>query len=161
MKRFIGFLLFLTVVVVALVYFYPTINRYFTVQIDDVSYFSFSYTTGLIKDTTVLYKVECNEDGKDCTATIKLRGVAEEDAKKTLVDSNFMRKLRNVLVDHNVGKWNNFYKSNSRTLDGDKFTLDVKMINGKKIQAHGYMKWPNNYGVVKDEFDNLFKDLLN
>ena len=160
MRRFIAFLIFLSVVVVGLLYFYPTIKRYFAVQIDDVSYFSFSYTTGLIKDTTVLYKVECNDEGKECTATVKRRGIAEEDAYKTLVDSNFMRKIRNVLVDHNVGKWNNFYKTNSHRLDGDSFTMDIKMINGETIQAHGYMKWPNNYGIVKDEFDKIFKDLL-
>lgn len=159
MKRIISFLIVTLVITVALIYYYPTLVRYFSVHIDEVTSFSFSYTTGLIKDTTVLYTAVCEDNG-ECNAKVKLRGIADEDAVEVAVDKNFMRKIRNILEDNEVSKWNNYYETNTHALNGDEFTLKVEMANGDKITAYGYMKWPNNYGTVKTEFDNLFKDLV-
>lgn len=159
MKKFIGFLIFVAIIGIGVVAYYPAIVRYFTVPVDEVDYFKFKYTAGYSKDTSIIYAAECNQDDV-CVATVKLRGVAEEHAPKVDVDRAFMRKIRDIIEENEVNKWNGFDKTNSRSIKGDAFSIDIRMANNRKIFARGYMKWPKNYSAVREQFDQLFKDLV-
>ena len=154
MKNFIIFLLVAAVIGAACFYAWPIVKKMGRVKISDINYFEYTYTVGYEKDSNVAYKIECNSNNT-CTATVKLKGMAQEDEIVQLVDDHFMTKLEHILIDHNVGDWNGFYKINKRILDGDSFTMKVKMNNNKKIEAHGYMSWTNHYGEAKDEIDKL------
>ena len=146
-------------VIAAVVYYYilPVLNK--PVEVDDISYFSFTYTTGYDVNAYVAYTVECSSE--KCTARVKLNGAEEDEAVIKDVDQEFLDKIKEIIVENHVEKWNGFNKSNKRIMDGNSFTLKVIMKNNQKIDAYGYMKWPNNYGTVSEQFDGLFGSLAN
>ena len=45
-------------------------------------------------------------------------------------------------------------------MDGNSFSLTVRMKNDDYISATGYMMWPKNYSNVKSELDNIFKNCV-
>ena len=138
-------------------YYLPTLKK--TVEIDDVTAFNFTYTTGYGADNYVSYSVECKSDG--CVAKVKPQRTIEINAVIVNVDDAFLGRLRKIIEDNDVGSWNGFNKSNQHVLDGNSFDLKIIMKNEKSIKAYGYMKWPDNYNKVASEFDNLFMSLVN
>ena len=157
MKKFLGSVAIIVCVVGVVVYLLPYVKNLGKVKVDDITYFRYNYTIGYELNSNVSYLITCKDI---CTATIKLKGVPEEDAVVKDLDSEFMEQLKRILMNYKVEKWNGFYKVNKHVLDGDSFALEVKMANNKKIEAYGYMKWPDHYGEVREEIDALFMSLL-
>ena len=137
-------------------YIIPALNK--PVEVDDISNFSFSYSTGYEMNAYVSYTVECSSD--KCIAKVKLNDVEEDEAVYKDVDQAFLDKIKEIITTNHVEKWNGFNKSNKRFSDGNSFSLKVMMKNKQKIEAYGYMKWPNNYGTVLEQFDSLFGSLV-
>lgn len=129
-----------------------------SVEIGEFKYFKFSYSTGYAMNSSVSYAVRL--EGNKYYATIKLDGVSEEDAVIVEVDDNTIDKIINVLKKYHVEKWNGFNKSNKHVMDGNSFSLTVRMKNDDYISATGYMMWPKNYSNVKSELDNIFKNCV-
>lgn len=129
------------------------------VEIKDIDYFSFSYTNGYAINSNVLY--ELNYKDYKYIAIIKPNEVSEEDKKTVVVKEDTIKRIEDVLKKYNVQNWNNFSKFDKNVLDGDSFTLNIKLKNGQTISANGYMKWPKNYNEVKNELDIIFMELYN
>ncbi len=129
------------------------------VEIKDIDYFSFSYTNGYAINSNVLY--ELNYKDYKYIAIIKPNEVSEEDKKTVVVKEDTIKRIEDVLKKYNVQNWNNFSKFDKNVLDGDSFTLNIKLKNGQTINANGYMKWPKNYNEVKNELDIIFMELYN
>ena len=70
-----------------------------------------------------------------------------------------LERIEKVLKDNHVEKWNGFNKNDKNVLDGDSFSMSITTREGEEIDAHGYMKWPTNYGEVKTELDKIFEDI--
>lgn len=128
-----------------------------TIQIKDVTSFSFRYTTGDMINSSVEYTLVC-ENGV-YTATIKPDGVSADDRKSYVVDKVFADKLSHFLRGQRVGDWNGFDKSDKHIMDGDSFSLFIEMSGETLVSARGYMKWPKNYGAVKEGIEAMFEEL--
>ena len=74
----------------------------------------------------------------------------------------FANEVINILNKYNVTSWDGFNKSDRNVLDGDSFSFSLRYDEDKEVDAHGYMRYPNNYRDVKQElidiFTNYYKD---
>ena len=61
------------------------------------------------------------------------------------------------MTKYNVNKWDGFNKSDKNVLDGNSFSFSYSNTDNKSIEAHGYMKWPNNYREFRDEIKALYE----
>ncbi|MBP3799453.1 MAG: hypothetical protein ILA19_00590, partial [Bacilli bacterium] len=92
--------------------------------------------------------------------TIKLDNVAPEDADKIEINNTILENVLAILNKYQVKNWNGFNKSDSNVLDGNSFNMSITEKDETHISAHGYMMWPENYREVKQELDELFKNIL-
>ena len=76
-------------------------------------------------------------------------GQAEENVPVIETDKAFLEKIDQIIEKNNVAKWNGYHMSARDVLDGDGFSLSIKMDNGQKISAGSYMAWPDGYGAFK------------
>lgn len=126
-----------------------------SVKIEEINSFTLSYTVGTTANANVYCNLARNEEGY--IANFKPANVADEEEKEFVVDESFVLKLKQLLIENNVGKWNGFNKSSKIVLDGDRFYLSVRMENGTDITARGYMEFPENYSVVARGVTDLFE----
>jgi len=127
------------------------------VTISNIKSFHFSYSTGNMINASVSYDLKCDND--IFIATIKPDGVAIEDAIKIEVTNEQMKKLEDILKKYHVEKWNGFDKVDKNVLDGNSFSLSIRMKDNSYISAYGYMKWPKNYSEVSNELGEFFAKL--
>ncbi len=80
------------------------------------------------------------------------------DVKKT-VDGKYLDRLADIINENEVVKWDGFDRSDNGVLDGGGFVLKITYDDGKTIEAHGYMMFPDNYDVVSDKFEELFSEI--
>ena len=126
------------------------------VKIENIKRFRFNYSVGYHMNGSYAYEI--NYDGSHYIASIKKDGVAEEDAKMVIISKKDVKRVENVLVKYKVNKWNGFDKVDKNVLDGDSFSLYVTFDDDTSIDAHGYMRYPENYGKVKGELDSIFNE---
>ena len=124
--------------------------------ISTIKKMEYSYTSGMTVDGYSRYSIEC---GDKCIATIKPVNVSQDDAKKVKLTDEVVKELENLLKKYKVDKWDGFNKHDPNVLDGRSFNLYIEMKDGQNISASGYMKWPDNFGEVAKELDNIFERL--
>ena len=129
------------------------------VEIKDIVYFHFSYSNGYMANAHIIYNLDY--DNGRYTVSIKPHGIPDEE--KVVVDEpiGFRDKLKEIMIKYDISKWNGFKKYAKDVLDGDDFSLHVKMVDDNMIEADGYMMWPENYRMVRDELDKLFMEIYN
>ena len=125
-------------------------------EITTIKRLYFTYTNGYAINSYVIYELNCDDK---CTVKIKPLGEDEEDAKEYNISKKDLERIEKVLKDNHVEKWNGFNKNDKNVLDGDSFSMSITTREGEEIDAHGYMKWPTNYGEVKTELDKIFEDI--
>ena len=125
-------------------------------EITTIKRLYFTYTNGYAMNSYVTYELNCDDK---CTVKIKPLGEDEENAKEYNVSKKDLERIEKVLKANNVEKWNGFNKNDKNVLDGDSFSMSITTREGEEIDAHGYMKWPTNYGEVKTELDKIFEDI--
>ena len=101
------------------------------------------------------------KDGK-YEAEIKQYGEPEENLRKYTIEKKKVEELEKSLNETNIYKWKGFDKNDKNVLDGDSFSFNMWLGEGKEkkeIDAHGYMKWPVDYanikGIICDWFDSI------
>ncbi len=124
-------------------------------QLHHVESFSFFYSTGTMINAFARYKLTREKTGV-YTVTICPDGVDPEDTVTMTVDDSFVQRLLKILRQYHVGYWNGFNKSNRYVKDGNSFSLNVSLQNGRSIDSHGYMRWPKHYKEVRASFNELF-----
>ena len=127
-------------------------------NIEDIVSFSFFYTKGYAINSDVRYELDCKDK---CIAIIKQYGKSEEESVEVEIDSDILNKIIDVLNKYDVIKWDGFHKNDKGVLDGDSFSLHFTYNQEKKVSASGYMMWPENYSEVRNELDNIFKEIEN
>ena len=127
-------------------------------EITNFEYMHFHYSTGNMMYSYVNYDIDKNEDGK-FIAKIKPNDIPDEEAKEVEVDEDTLNKVIEVLNEYDVLSWDKFNKSDKNVLDGNSFSLYMKIDDKNSVEASGYMEWPKNYGNVKGELDDIFKKL--
>ena len=127
------------------------------VEISNIKYLSFSYSKGYAVNSYIRYSLDCKKDGY--IAEIKPYGIDDDEKITVSVSDDVVSKLVDVLKKYDVSSWNGFNKNNKNVLDGDSFSLYVRMDNDDTIEASGYMMWPKNYSDVRDSIDSIFMDI--
>ena len=127
-------------------------------DIKDIKSFHFSYSTGNYIYGSVSYEIKVEDE--EYILSIKPDGVEEEKSTKIEIDEMAVKNVLNILNKYNVKSWNGFDKSDMDVLDGNSFSMSLTEKDGTNTSAHGYMMWPDNYHEVRDELDELFKNIL-
>lgn len=126
-------------------------------NIHDIKKFHFSYTVGYHNEASIEYEVECNDK---CSLKYKGEGITSENASIYEFDKDKLKELESILNKYKVGRWNGFNKSDHNVLDGNSFSLSIKMNNDESVSASGYMKWPKHYKEVKEELVTFFRTII-
>ncbi len=130
-------------------------------DIKDVKSFRFSYSSGNMMNSYTVYEMSL-KDGK-YIARYKPHMIPEKLALEIEVDKGFADKLADIMKNNNVGSWDGFSRSAKNVLDGDSFGFSASFGDKGSISAHGYMKYPANYGkfsgAVQGAFCSLFEEL--
>lgn len=121
-----------------------------------VKSFFFTESNGSDPDSRTLYELD-REDGV-YTATVKPEGVKDEDTLITEVGEDFVERLEVILTDHEIERWNG-YDESADVLDGIGFVLRVILTDETRIEASGYMEWPEGYNPFAADVHQLFLDL--
>lgn len=157
MKKRIG-LIILFILIIALI---GVISMYIfngkKKEISSINKLHLSYSNGYMMDANTIYDIEKKED--KYFVTIKPHLIPEEKSQTVELDKKTINKIIDILNKNEVYKWDGFNKSDKYVLDGDSFSFWVYMEDGKEIHASGYMKWPENYGNVRDELTNILGSL--
>lgn len=132
------------------------------ITIENTKYFRFYYSVGYHYNGSYLYDLELN-DGKYYIG-YKIDGISDEDKLIKEISKDTLLELESILTKHNIYKWNGFDKSDNDVLDGDSFSLYYKKENDEKIDATGYMMYPDGYKEFRDDihifYEELFKNEL-
>ena len=128
------------------------------ISLDNLEYFSFSYSEGDEVDSNIIYEINKKDD--KFIADIKPLGISKDDSKKIEISEDVIKQIENILNNYNVSLWNGYSKHDINVLDGDSFNFSI-YTKEEKLNASGYMMWPNNYANVKEKLDNIFNDLYN
>ena len=129
------------------------------IYIKDIKYLHYTGTTGTAINAGYDYTIELIN--KKYIATIRLNGKSNDEIKKVEIKKDVINNIENILNKYNVYKWNNFHKYDKNVLDGNSFSFNVNYQDNKSISASGYMKWPDNYGDVRNELESIFVSLYN
>ncbi len=128
-------------------------------NISNIKHFSFSYTVGYAMNARVRYEIDY--DNNEYKTSIIPNGIPDEDKLEIIINKEVIDRIEQVLNKYNISKWNGFDKVDKNVLDGDSFSLYLRMQNDKTIEASGYMKWPEDYGKVRSELDSIFMEIYN
>lgn len=124
-------------------------------DVESITSMNFFYTNGYANNSDVRYKIDCKGT---CVATIK--PYLEEEGIEIEISNDVVDHIIKVFNKYEVAKWNKFNESDKNVLDGDSFSLSVTYNDNKHIKASGYMMFPENYGKVCEELDNIFNKLM-
>ncbi len=128
------------------------------VSMSSVVSFEFGASGGSYMNSGVTFTAKKQEDGS-VSVRVRLDGVPDEEADEFLTDTSFLQELDRMIEKYNVKKWNGFTRSNRMVMDGHGFRLSIKMDNGERLYATGYMAWPENYDEFSSEVGSLFMSL--
>ena len=56
--------------------------------------------------------------------------------------------------------WNGFHGTNPNVLDGDGFGVHIVFVGGDKVDASGYMEFPQGYRMAKNALFSFFEGVL-
>ena len=56
--------------------------------------------------------------------------------------------------------WNGFHGTNPNVLDGDGFGVHIVFAGGDKVDASGYMEFPQGYRMAKNALFSFFEGVL-
>ena len=123
--------------------------------ISNIKSFSYGYNGGMEINSFISYKIKKSDI---IIATIQVGDIEE---KKVEITKEELKELEDILNKYKVGNWDGFKKYNKHIMDGSSFNINIKTEEGLKVEASGYMKWPNNYTEASNEIDEFFKKIYN
>ena len=117
----------------------------------------FEYSTsGMMYRSGVTYRAWKNDDKTKTYVQVRLSGVDLKDAPVFEADEGFADALEMILTAANASAWDGFNGHAKDVMDGDSFSLSFRDGNGSKINASGYMAWPEGFGAARAGWDALF-----
>ena len=161
MKKEYIIVICIAVIVLGGAIYFMTKKKEKNVEISDVLHLYISYSKGYMANSSIRYSFDYDEKEDKYVVSIKPYLVDDDDKLEKEVDKDFANKIKDIIVKYNVAKWNGFKKYDQNVLDGDGFSFSVRMKNNQRIEADGYMSWPENYGSVIGAFDDLFMNIYN
>lgn len=126
-------------------------------KIFEITSMHFGYSTSTMMNAYVSYDIKY--DSGKYVAKIKPNLVAEEDARTVFISNDDVLNIEDIFKKYEVNNWDGFDKVDKDVLDGNSFSFFVKFSNGDSISSSGYMRYPKNYGYVKNKLDEIFMNL--
>lgn len=119
---------------------------------------SFSYSKrGSTADSFASYQLEAQGDGDSALLTADFIVYGEVEAS---VGAEELDKLHEIIVAHDLDRWDGFDESDSMVLDGSGFSLSYVYADGSIVSAHGSNAFPEGYAAARDEIEAVFNALL-
>ena len=118
------------------------------ISADEIKKFHFSYSVGTYRYAR--YSYDLLFENSVYTATILEPGQPDEEAAVFTVGNDFAGKLADLYNEQKL----------ILVLDGNSFSLSVILTDLSDVSAHGYMRYPHNYGKVCGRIEDLFGSLL-
>ncbi len=75
------------------------------------------------------------------------------------IDESVFGEIEKIVNEQEIYKWDGFDESDNDILDGSSFSLKIMYKDGQSINAHGYMKYPDNYRVASDALTDYLNTL--
>lgn len=116
---------------------------------------SFS-TSGSRINSGVCY--ELTSDDGQYAVKIKLDGQSNGEAKKYLISDEKVKELIKLFNQYAVWEWNGFEEHHPDVMDGSSFYFSLTVQDDKKLEARGYMMYPENYGEVIQEMIRILNE---
>ena len=123
--------------------------------IKELSSLSFS-TSGSRINSGVYY--ELTSDDGQYAVKIKLDGEPYEEAKTYSISNEQVKELIDLFNEYEVWRWNGFNEHHPDVMDGSSFYFSLNVQDDKKIEARGYMMYPQNYGEVIQEMIRIIDE---
>lgn len=117
---------------------------------------SFKYYYGSYNSGYYEYNINV-EDDKVIFIAKGYNGVALAVNKE--IDSDYLKKLSDLINDNKLYEWDGFDRSDKDILDGYGFTLEVNYNDNTSLKANGYMKYPKNYNEIHPILSEFLKTI--
>jgi hypothetical protein len=75
------------------------------------------------------------------------------------IDESVFGEIEKIVNEQEIYKWDGFDESDNDILDGSSFSLKIMYKDGQSINAHGYMKYPDNYRIASDALTDYLNTL--
>ncbi len=107
-----------------------------------------------------VYEVYCRLDSTGFVPVARTAmGHGSQYVREAAAGDAWMADLVRLLDSCHVTGWNGFSESDQDVLDGDSFSMHVTYAGGQKVQASGYMKFPDNFAGFRTGVKGLFDRL--
>jgi hypothetical protein len=126
-------------------------------EIIDSNIIEFSYEHGSYFGGYNEYHLYYTEEGIAHIEAIGYNG-SELNIDKD-IDESVFGEIERIVNDQEIYKWDGFDESDNDILDGSSFSLKITYKDGQSINAHGYMKYPDNYRIASDALTDYLNTL--
>ena len=126
-------------------------------EIIDSNIIEFSYEHGSYFGGYNEYHLYYTEEGIAHIEAIGYNG-SELNIDKD-IDESVFGEIEKIVNEQEIYKWDGFDESDNDILDGSSFSLKIMYKDGQSINAHGYMKYPDNYRVASDALTDYLNTL--
>lgn len=126
-------------------------------EIIDSNIIEFSYEHGSYFGGYNEYHLYYTEEGIAHIEAIGYNG-SELNIDKD-IDESVFGEIEKIVNEQEIYKWDGFDESDNDILDGSSFSLKIMYKDGQSINAHGYMKYPDNYRIASDALTDYLNTL--
>lgn len=126
-------------------------------EIIDSNIIEFSYEHGSYFGGYNDYHLYYTEEGIAHIEAIGYNG-SELNIDKD-IDESVFGEIEKIVNEQEIYKWDGFDESDNDILDGSSFSLKIMYKDGQSINAHGYMKYPDNYRIASDALTDYLNTL--
>lgn len=159
-KNKIIILLVIIVILLLIVLFLVKMNKNNKgFNISSIEYFKISYAGGFSMYNRSSYEIEYKDN--KYMAIILPNRIPDENRLEVEISKDEVDRVIDILNKYDVSKWDGFDEDDKDVLDGNSFSFSLTTQDNKKIEAHGYMRWPDNYDEVQSELSTIFMDIYN
>ena len=147
--------IFICIVLIIIITFFAIKRINNKVDISNSELVSFTFNRGYGLGGAINYKIY-RENGNVYYEVESFTGKTYDDSEtRKEIDSVFLNDLEKIIIENDIASWNGFDEADSSIEDGSGFKLEIKYVDGKEINAKGYMKYPANYKDIEKKIDDF------
>lgn len=106
------------------------------------------------------YELHRRQDGQGSHMTARLAaGYEDEGGREAVPDAAWLQDFARLLAEHDAAAWDGFAETDDNVLDGEGFSLSIRFLDGRKVQASGSNRFPAGWQDVESGVRKLFARL--
>lgn len=123
----------------------------------DAQMTSFTYThSGMHSGSIYTWEACRTEDGAWVCISLLGSGMTFEH----VMEEADYTHLGTLVDRYDLWHWAGFEKTNTRVMDGESFSLDIRFADGTAILAKGSNSFPDGYRELMDELHGIFSQYI-